>query len=118
MRLQATRFWHLVCMLVSGNLSYYNCSKILRHFSHLPILGARIIELKRSDSGGDVPNWEFQVVAAVTIHKSMCYACDVAPLKASESVQQSQKRLIVSTSFYDKLLCVWNYDPEADIEKS
>jgi diphthamide biosynthesis protein 7 len=72
-------------------------------------VGARIIELKMSDTECD-----FKVVASVTIHKSMCYACDVQP--AMKSGEIPGKRLVVSTSFYDKLLCVWNYDSEAEVE--
>lgn len=49
------------------------------------------------------------------IHKSMCYACDVQP--AMESGEIPRKRLIVSTSFYDKLLCVWSYDSEAEVNR-
>jgi len=78
------------------------------------ISGARIIELEISDSGEDCV---FRILAKVTIHESMCYACDVAPIEAlPRSVGGSPKRLIVSTSFYDKLLCVWNYDLEAEVE--
>jgi len=52
----------------------------------------------------------FEVVASVTIHKSMCYACDVLP-----AGEKRGKRMVVSTSFYDKLLCVWDYDSEAEV---
>jgi diphthamide biosynthesis protein 7 len=54
------------------------------------------------------------VLASVTIHKSMCYACDVQPVTKSGGLPR--KRLVVSTSFYDKLLCVWDYDSEVAVE--
>lgn len=67
--------------------------------------------MRKSDSG---ENWEFQVLASVTIHKSMCYASDVAPLYTTDS--GDGKRIVITTSFYDKLLCVWRYDPAVDVE--
>lgn len=49
-------------------------------------------------------------------HKSMNYGSDVQPLLTGVggdggveggAEQQHEKRVIVSTSFYDKLMCVW-----------
>lgn len=84
--------------LSSGNVTKY---KILASCMHA---GARIIELSISDA-----ECEFRVLACVTIHKSMCYACDVQPGEGEG------KRVVVSTSFYDRLLCVWRFDSKAEI---
>ena len=63
--------------------------------------GTRIVQLSRS---GD--EWEFAVLAKFEEHKSMNYGSDVQPLIGGVGTEQ-QKRVIVSTSFYDKLMCVW-----------
>jgi diphthamide biosynthesis protein 7 len=72
--------------------------------------GSRIVQLSRS---GD--EWEFAVLAKFEEHKSMNYGSDVQPLIAgaagvdgAEGGEQ-QRRLVVSTSFYDKLMCVWSF---------
>jgi hypothetical protein len=72
--------------------------------------GSRIVQLSRS---GD--EWEFAVLAKFEEHKSMNYGSDVQPLTAGagggdvEGGEQQAKRVIVSTSFYDKLMCVWSF---------
>jgi diphthamide biosynthesis protein 7 len=72
--------------------------------------GSRIVQLSRS---GD--EWEFAVSAKFEEHKSMNYGSDVQPLVAGagggdvEGGEQQAKRVIVSTSFYDKLMCVWSF---------
>ncbi|KAK6401022.1 hypothetical protein LTR95_019240 [Oleoguttula sp. CCFEE 5521] len=79
--------------------------------------GTRVVALsqKRSESG--TPRWEFQVKAQFTEHKSMNYGSAVQPLPTSPHRDSSivggpsaGKRTIVSTSFYDKLLCIWSVD--------
>ena len=42
-------------------------------------------------------------------HKSMNYGSDVQPLigNGGASGEEKKARVIVSTSFYDKLMCVW-----------
>jgi hypothetical protein len=76
--------------------------------------GSRVVQLSRS---GD--EWEFAVLAKFEEHKSMNYGSDVQPLVAGAGgvaggdveggEQQQQKRVIVSASFYDKLMCVWSF---------
>ena len=63
--------------------------------------GTRIVQLSRSGE-----EWEFAVLAKFEEHKSMNYGSDVQPLIGGVGAEQ-QKRVIVSTSFYDKLMCVW-----------
>ena len=67
--------------------------------------GARILEVKRGKDG----EWSIEVLASVTVHESMCYGSDVQPV---EGLEEDEKRLCVSTSFYDRLVCVWRYDPK------
>ena len=63
--------------------------------------GTRIVQLSRS---GD--EWEFTVQAKFEEHKSMNYGSDVQPVQRA---QEGGQRTIVSTSFYDKLMCVWQF---------
>lgn len=68
--------------------------------------GSRIVRLERAsaaDSGGD--EWAFSVLAKFEEHKSMNYGSDVQPIQASG--RGEGRRVVVSTSFYDKLMCVW-----------
>lgn len=62
--------------------------------------GARLVELRR-----DAPSasWKVQVLARFEEHKSMNYASDCLPGNASDDL------VCVSSSFYDKLLCVWKF---------
>jgi hypothetical protein len=66
--------------------------------------GSRIVRLGRS---ADVSSeWEFSVLAKFEEHKSMNYGSDVQPVQRG---QEGGRRTIVSTSFYDKLMCVWQF---------
>lgn len=42
-------------------------------------------------------------------HKSMNYGSDVQPVDIG---REAGKRVVVSTSFYDKLTCVWEFEGE------
>ena len=68
--------------------------------------GTRILEINGSRFGA----WSIRVVAAFEDHGSMNYASDVKPLFKNQS--DDDMRLCVSTSFYDKKLCVWEWDPK------
>lgn len=61
--------------------------------------GSRILRLLRDENG----SWSFHVLARFEEHKSMNYGTDVRPSKDS-------LKTFVSTSFYDKLMCLWQYD--------
>lgn len=61
--------------------------------------GTRIVELRRDQS--DV--WTFNVLAKFEEHKSMNYGSDVQP-------GHSDTKTFISTSFYDRLLCVWKHE--------
>ncbi|KAF2276387.1 uncharacterized protein EI97DRAFT_376834 [Westerdykella ornata] len=62
--------------------------------------GARILRLSQSASG----SWHFDILARFEKHKSMNYGSDCQPQLA-----ENGKRAFVTTSFYDRLVCLWQY---------
>lgn len=72
--------------------------------------GSRIVRLDRrrsSDSEGS-DEWGFEVLARFEEHESMNYGSDVRPLVVGDAGGgEKEKRTVVSTSFYDRLMCVW-----------
>jgi diphthamide biosynthesis protein 7 len=62
--------------------------------------GARIVRVIR-DIGG---NWLIEVLCRFEEHKSMNYGSDWV-----DDGNSKESRLIVSTSFYDKLVCLWRF---------
>jgi diphthine methyl ester acylhydrolase len=78
--------------------------------------GARILEIR----GSKEAEWTIEVKGRFEEHKSMNYASDVQPRKKKEwrgnkrgdeeqDNDDAKEITIVSTSFYDRLLCVWKY---------
>lgn len=65
--------------------------------------GSRVLRLQNGEDDG---TWHFDIIAQFTEHQSMNYGCDVQPSQGEEG----RMRTVVSTSFYDKLLCVWKVD--------
>ncbi|EHK23257.1 uncharacterized protein TRIVIDRAFT_36914 [Trichoderma virens Gv29-8] len=65
--------------------------------------GARLVEIVTDGSG---QGWACEVLARFEEHKSMNYASDILPSPAKDG-----RIRVVSTSFYDKLLCLWEYEP-------
>lgn len=63
--------------------------------------GAKIVRL-RQNSGG---KWTLEMLAKFEEHKSMNYGCAVVPDQSGIG-----KITCLSTSFYDKLLCLWEFD--------
>lgn len=63
--------------------------------------GARIVEVTKHENG----EWSIEVLARFEEHKSMNYGSDVQPGSAAGGEQT-----IISTSFYDKLLCLWRFE--------
>lgn len=61
--------------------------------------GARIVKVQADEEG----QWSMEVLAKFEEHKSMNYGSDVQP----DGGEPSGQRTIISTSFYDKLLCLW-----------
>ncbi|KAM0474602.1 hypothetical protein ACHAPX_007546 [Trichoderma viride] len=66
--------------------------------------GARLVEIVTDNSG---QSWNCVVLARFEEHKSMNYASDISSLYPTAD----GRIRIVSTSFYDKLLCLWEYEP-------
>ncbi|KAI9707223.1 MAG: hypothetical protein M1836_000183 [Candelina mexicana] len=71
--------------------------------------GARILRVSRSRRGA----WAIEVVAKFEEHGSMNYGSDAQPPRR-EFLRDHAHVTCVSTSFYDKLLCVWRYDEHED----
>lgn len=63
--------------------------------------GAKILRVRRSEIG----EWTIEVAARFEEHESMNYASDAR----FDSDGYSPTFTVVSTSFYDRKLCVWNY---------
>ncbi|KAK1981859.1 hypothetical protein LZ30DRAFT_591799 [Colletotrichum cereale] len=63
--------------------------------------GARIVSLEGPLDGGE---WDIRVLARFEEHKSMNYGSDFVPKPGRGRLE------CVSTSFYDKLLCLWDVD--------
>ena len=63
--------------------------------------GVRILRLERDVNG----NWTIKVVAEFEEHKSMNYGSD------SYCDEKSGTVMVISTSFYDCLVCLWKYEP-------
>ena len=61
--------------------------------------GSRIVRLAQ-DSG----EWAFSVLAKFEEHKSMNYGSD-----SQVGLNVKGERTFISTSFYDRLLCLWRF---------
>jgi diphthamide biosynthesis protein 7 len=77
--------------------------------------GARVLEVTGKCRAEGEWEWMIDVLGSVTAHESMCYGCDVQPLdeRVKGGGSTHGKRVCVSTSFYDRLLCVWSFDMAA-----
>lgn len=62
--------------------------------------GTRIVKLSQAPDS----SWTFEVLAKFEEHQSMNYGTDVQP------DQDNSTKAFISTSFYDKLLCLWKFD--------
>lgn len=68
--------------------------------------GVRIVRLKRGREG----KWRFEVLARFEKHESMNYGSDFQPGWGAPGAGRDAKpneRTIVSTSYYDRLVCAW-----------
>jgi diphthamide biosynthesis protein 7 len=73
--------------------------------------GARVLEVEGSKTG----EWTIKILAEFTEHTSMCYASAAQPMPKHAGHVLSEQlddrfSLVVSTSFYDKKLCVWEFE--------
>lgn len=69
--------------------------------------GARVVKVSLSEEGG----WEIGVLAKFEEHESMNYASDFRFKGYGGDDGGKEGLTCVSTSFYDRRLCVWQYDP-------
>ncbi|KAL2000920.1 hypothetical protein VTN02DRAFT_2457 [Thermoascus thermophilus] len=73
--------------------------------------GARVLRVtrRRSESAEGVGEWDLEVLARFTEHESMNYASGVwrGGEGGAEDSESKRKLLCVSSSFYDRRVCVW-----------
>lgn len=77
--------------------------------------GSRVVRLscrqgaseaeREAEAAGE---WSFEILARFEEHGSMNYGSDAQPVIDG----RDSRRTVVSTSFYDKLLCVWHVDSD------
>lgn len=76
--------------------------------------GTRIVQVeKKKKEDDDEEEWRFHVLAKFEEHESMNYGSDVQPdLKKEKKKEEKErkKKKIVSTSFYDRRLCLWTVE--------
>ncbi|KAK7626145.1 hypothetical protein IWX48DRAFT_546730 [Phyllosticta citricarpa] len=82
--------------------------------------GTRVVKLTgRATSAGEGEEgerewqweWGFEVLARFEEHRSMNYGSVVQPLVDGEKGNKGTgKRTVASTSFYDRLVCVWEFE--------
>ncbi|KAF2772547.1 hypothetical protein EJ03DRAFT_187499 [Teratosphaeria nubilosa] len=73
--------------------------------------GSRVVRLSRKYSPGAPlavhTDWSFEVMAKFEEHKSMNYGSDIQPGDGTADADGRRLKTVVSTSFYDKLMCLW-----------
>ncbi|KAJ5909749.1 hypothetical protein N7504_004392 [Penicillium tannophilum] len=71
--------------------------------------GTRVVRVTQKQQGQGPAEWDIQVLAEFTEHESMNYASDVwkGASEHSDALQASSELLCVSSSFYDRRVCVW-----------
>ncbi|CAG7961298.1 unnamed protein product [Penicillium nalgiovense] len=69
--------------------------------------GTRLVRVTCKHEDG-APNWGIEVLAKFTEHESMNYASGV--WEGGQETTRSSEVLCVSSSFYDRRLCVWTVD--------
>lgn len=81
--------------------------------------GTRIVQVtheekKKKKEEDDDDEWKFHVLAKFEEHESMNYGSDVQPdlkeKKKEEKEEEKERKNIVSTSFYDRRLCLWTVE--------
>ena len=84
------------CGFNGKNLSSTFCADILASCMHA---GVRVLRVKRNLDG----DWNICIIAKFEEHKSMNYGSD------SYLDNKTDARRVISTSFYDALVCLWEY---------
>lgn len=71
--------------------------------------GARVVRVTEATTEGSESQWSIDVLAEFTEHESMNYASDVWKPQGGYDLQgqEGSELLCVSTSFYDRRMCIW-----------
>lgn len=78
--------------------------------------GTRIVQVireEKKEAEEEEDEWKFHVLAKFEEHESMNYGSDVQPELKKEKKkerEEKEKKKIVSTSFYDRRLCLWTVE--------
>lgn len=81
--------------------------------------GTRIVQViheekkkKKDDDDDEEEEWKFHILAKFEEHQSMNYGSDVQPdlKKEKRKEEKEKKKKIVSTSFYDRRMCLWSVE--------
>lgn len=77
--------------------------------------GTRIVQVIHEEKKqAEEEEWTFHILAKFEEHESMNYGSDVQPdlkkKKKKEEKEEKEKKKIVSTSFYDRRLCLWTVE--------
>jgi diphthamide biosynthesis protein 7 len=98
---------HTKSMRLSSSESDQDESMIYFILASCMHVGCRIVALSRTSSGAEDGHlWRFDIRAEFTEHTSMNYASGLRILRNDQSLDL----LCVSSSFYDKRVCVWRAD--------
>lgn len=65
---------------------------------------------KKKDNDDEEEEWRFHVLAKFEEHESMNYGSDVQPDLKEKKKEEMERKKIVSTSFYDRRLCLWTVE--------
>lgn len=68
--------------------------------------GTRVVRVTQKQRD-QTSEWSIEVLAEFTEHESMNYASDVWKGGRSDTLSESSELLCVSSSFYDRRVCVW-----------
>lgn len=93
--------WRLKCLkLDQPSLKGILTIEVLASCMHA---GSRIIQICRSEA----QHWAIKILACFEEHESMNYASDA---RRGVFGKNASSTTLVSTSFYDKKLCIWNLE--------
>ena len=96
----ASGLWMRSLTLINGPDSEVLPGPTFRILASCMHAGVRILEVRRAEGG----KWLINVLAKFVEHESMVYASDGRPRYGGGELAGFT---VVSTSFYDKKLCVW-----------
>jgi diphthamide biosynthesis protein 7 len=92
--------WRLKLITVESNSVDSWSALVLASCMHS---GSRVLRISGKQQPGSDWTWEIHVLGRFEEHQSMNYGSDFMPGTA-----RPDSLVCVSTSFYDKMLCLWN----------